>query len=486
VQQSLHTTFAKPDSFNPEKEITKEIVKRYALIDSKVDKCLQNTNANAYTKITDKIDKIVLHPIWGYGIFLLLLLLIFQAVFSWAAYPMDWIDGAFASLSTMLSSNLPEGVFSSLLTQGILPGISGVLIFIPQIAILFAFIGIMEESGYMARIVYLSDSLMKPFGLNGKSVVPLMSGVACAIPAIMATRTIENPKERLITLLVTPFMTCAARLPVYTILIALVVPETFVFGFIHVQALALMAMYLLGVFTALGASYILNKILKTTDAKSLIMELPLFRIPRWKNLSFSVVEKTKSFVVDAGKIIFFISIVLWFLASYGHGGDFENKKGELKEQLTQQGLQADEVEQQINAFTLENSYAGKLGKCIEPAIKPLGYDWKIGIALIASFAAREVFVGTIVTIYSIGADEEDTLTIKERLAAEINAETGKERFSLAVAVSLLLFYAFAMQCMSTLAVVKRETKSWKWPMIQLVSMTVLAYLSSFIAYQALS
>jgi ferrous iron transport protein B len=405
---------------------------------------------------------------------------------------MDFIDGMFASLSQYLSQTLPDGPLSSLLAKGVVPGLGGIVIFVPQIAILFAFISILEESGYMARVVFLMDKIMRKFGLNGKSVVPLMSGVACAIPAIMATRTIDNWKERTITIMVTPLMSCSARLPIFTILIALIVPSQTALGFFNLQGLALMGLYLLGFVAAIGSAYVMKLIIRVKERSYLIMEMPAYRIPKWSNVGLTIVEKTKAFVLEAGKIIMAIAIILWVLASYGPGDTLSKAHEVVAEQTKNMRLTEKGFEDRVAAYKLEHSYAGIIGKAIEPAIKPLGYDWKIGIALITSFAAREVFVGTMATIYSIGSaeDEQDAevkaRTIKERMKEEINPETGTERFTPAVGLSLLVFYTFAMQCMSTLAIVYRETKGWKWPLIQLTYMTILAYVSALAVFQIFS
>ena len=410
--------------------------------------------------------------------------LIFEAVFAWAKAPMDFIDFTFSELSVFLKGILPRGVVTNLISEGIIPGIGGVVIFIPQIAILFAFIAILEETGYMSRVVFLMDKIMRKFGLNGKSIVPLISGVACAIPAIMATRTIGNWKERLITIFVTPLMSCSARLPVYTILIALVVPQNYFLGFINQQALALMALYILGFLMSILSALIINLFVKAKEKGYFIMELPLYKFPRWKNVGITIYEKSSTFAVEAGKIILAISIILWVAASYGPGDKIRNAEEYVSKLLEGASISEEDFEAKVDAFKLENSFAGIFGKALEPAIKPLGYDWKIGIALVTSFAAREVFVGTMATIYSIGSEEEST--IKSRMAAEINPETGGPRYTPAVAFSLLVFYAFAMQCMSTLAIVKKETNSWKWPILQLGYMTGLAYVSSFIVYNIFS
>jgi ferrous iron transport protein B len=400
---------------------------------------------------------------------------------------MDMIDYFFAATASYLAATLPGGVLNNLIAEGIIPGIGGIMIFVPQIAILFACIAILEESGYMARVVFLMDKIMRKFGLNGKSVVPLMSGVACAIPAIMATRTIDNWRERTITIFVTPLMSCSARLPVFTILIALVIPSQTVLGFFNLQGLALMGMYLLGFTAAILSAWLLKLLIRVRERSYLIMELPTYRVPKWSNVGYTIIEKTKAFVFEAGKIIMAISIILWVLASYGPGDEMDRAREVVLEQSSNLRLTEDGLEDRIAAYRLEHSYAGIIGKAIEPAIRPLGYDWKIGIALITSFAAREVFVGTMATIYSIGSvDEDDASTIKERMRAEINPETGTPRFTPAVGLSLLVFYTFAMQCMSTLAIVYRETRGWKWPMLQLTYMTVLAYVSALVIYQILA
>ncbi len=472
-------------NFNRDDLRRKETLERYSSINHFINGAVKENFTILPKQVTEKLDKIFTHKIWGYAIFLAILFLIFQSIFSWATVPMDFIDETFSSLSSYLSDLLPNSALTRLLTEGIIPGIGGIVIFIPQIAILFAFISILEETGYMSRVVFLMDKIMRKFGLNGKSVVPLISGVACAIPAIMATRTIENWKERLITIFVTPFMSCSARLPVYTILIALVIPDKQVLGIFNLQGFALMGLYLLGFFMAIGSAGLMKLLLKTKERSFFVMELPTYKMPRWKNVGITMVEKSKTFVFEAGKIILAISIILWVLASYGPGNHIENAEQEVLAQQETKTLTEEEIDHKIQAYKLEHSYAGIFGKAIEPVIKPLGYDWKIGIALITSFAAREVFVSTMATIYSIGDTEEEN-TIKNRMRSEINIETGGARYNFATGISLLLFYVFAMQCMSTLAVVYRETKGWKWPMIQFTYMTFIAYASAFIAYSLLS
>ncbi|MEM5539309.1 ferrous iron transport protein B [Olleya sp. AS48] len=459
----------------------KETIKRYQFINNTLKKG-QTIDASQAKDLRTKFDRILTHKVWGYVIFFFILLTIFQAIYDWSTVPMDFIDSVFASLSDWVKNTLPEGAFTNLLAEGIISGLGGIVIFIPQIAFLFLFIAILEETGYMSRVVFLMDRIMRRFGLSGKSIVPLISGTACAIPAIMATRNIESWKERLITILVTPFTTCSARLPVYLIIIALVIPEGRFLGLSY-QALTLMLLYLLGFGAAVISAYILNKVLKIKSKTFFVVEMPNYKLPLFKNVALTVLEKTKSFVFGAGKIILAISIILWFLASYGPGEQFNNAENIVTTGYATQNLNEEELNQKIASHKLEHSFIGIAGHAIEPVIRPLGYDWKIGIAIVSSFAAREVFVGTLATIYSVGNDDEDT--IKNRMAGEVNPILGGPLFNFASGISLLLFYAFAMQCMSTLAVVKKETNTWKWPTLQLVIMTAIAYISALIAYQFL-
>ncbi|MEL0455433.1 ferrous iron transport protein B [Flavobacteriaceae bacterium SZ-1-7] len=459
----------------------KETIRRYQFIND-VLKVGQTIDVSQAKDLRTRLDRILTHKIWGYAIFFIILLTIFQAIYDWSSVPMDFIDSAFASLSEWTKEQLPKGSFSNLLAEGIIPGLGGIVIFIPQIAFLFLFISVLEESGYMSRVVFLMDRIMRRFGLSGKSVVPLISGTACAIPAIMATRNIESWKERLITILVTPFTTCSARLPVYLIIIALVIPEGRIFG-LGYQALTLMLLYLIGFGAAILSAKILNKVLKIRSKTFFVVEMPNYKLPLFKNVVLTVVEKTKSFVFGAGKIILAISIILWFLASYGPGEQFNNAEEIIRTEYASENLSQDELDQKIASHKLEHSFIGITGRAIEPVIRPLGYDWKIGIAIVSSFAAREVFVGTLATIYSVGSDDE--ATIKNRMAAEVNPILGGPLFNFASGISLLLFYAFAMQCMSTLAIVKRETNSWKWPILQLFIMSGIAYITALIAFQLL-
>ena len=461
------------------KEQHQETVKRYQFISSVLKGNYQIDKSKA-TDFDSKLDKILTHKVFGYLIFFGLLLLMFQAIFTWAGPLMDFIDEGFASLSEYVAGLLPEGKLNDLISEGIIPGIGGIVIFVPQIAILFLFIAILEETGYMSRVVFLMDKIMRKFGLSGKSVVPLISGNACAIPAIMATRNIEDWKERLITILVTPFTVCSARLPVYTILISLIIPEKAIFGFINSQALALFGMYLLGIVLAIGSAVILNKIIKFKSKSYFVIEMPSYKMPLFRNVFYIVVEKTKAFVFNAGKIILAVSIVLWFLASHG-GKTFENAEEIVSSKYENTEISEDELNTEIASFQIENSYIGMMGKTIEPVIKPLGYDWKIGIAIITSFAAREVFVGTLATIYSV-EDAEDEGTIRSRMENATFADSGEKVFTFATGISLLLFYAIALQCAATVAIVKRETNSWKWTLIQLVGMAVMAYVFAFVGY----
>lgn len=434
---------------------------------------------------SSKLDRILTHRIFGPLIFFLLMLLVFQAIYAWAAYPMDAIEWIFGIAGAAVQQTLPDGWLSSLIVDGLLAGLGGIVVFVPQIAILFFLISVLEEVGYMARAAFMFDRLMQFFGLNGRSIVALISGGACAIPAVMSTRTISNWKERLITILVTPFISCSARIPVYTVLIGFAVPATTVGGIFNLQGLAFMALYLFGIAAALLAALVFKWILKTHEHSFLMLEMPEYRVPVMRNIWINVWEKVKTFLMEAGKVILAISLVLWILASFAPSGEMAAAEREALAIAESQSLDQEATENLIAAKKIETSYAGRLGKTIEPVIRPLGFDWKIGIALITSFAAREVFVGTMATIYSIGSDSDEN-SVRKRMATEVNPATGEKVYNQATSWSLLLFYVFAMMCMSTLAVVKRETKSWKWPAIQFLFMTGLAYLTSFLAYQWLS
>jgi ferrous iron transport protein B len=460
-----------------------ESVERYKVINRIVEECLTRGSVIQTKSFTQKLDAILTHRIWGYLMFLIILFLIFQTIFFLAAYPMNWIESLFVWLTGWATQTLPSGELTNLLVNGILAGLSGVVVFVPQIALLFTFISILEDTGYMARVSFIMDKLMRKFGLNGRSVIPLISGVACAVPAIMSARTISNWKERIITIMVTPLMSCSARLPVYTLLISLVVPPGKTLGIFNYQGLILMSLYLIGFLAAIASAWIMKWILKAREKSYFIMELPVYRSPKWHSIGLTIYDKVKVFLWEAGKIIVAISVILWFLTAHGPKQEFAGIEQRYRD-ATFKGMSSEQVQALIAAEKLEKSYAGILGKTIEPVIKPLGFDWKIGIALITSFAAREVFVGTMATIYSAG-DRDNTLSIREKMQADADPVTGIPTFSIAVGFSLMIFYAFAMQCTSTLAVVYRETKSWKWPLAQFLFMGILAYVSSFLTYHLL-
>jgi ferrous iron transport protein B len=484
-RQDLIETIELRQGFNPTKTQAEEIMQRYARIKVIMNQHVTEPDPLQKVLFTEKLDNILLHRKWGYLILLAVLFFLFQSVFWLATFPMDGIQWVFANLGGWLNNVLPHGWLSDLFINGIVAGLSGILVFVPQIMILFGFITMLEDTGYMARISFLTDKLMRKAGLNGKSVMPMISGFACAVPAIMSARNIENKKERLLTILITPLMSCSARLPVYTILIALVVPRSNVLGFISLQGLVMMGLYLLGIVMALLVAYIAKWFIKIQEKSFFILELPVYRAPRWKNVAITMINKAKIFVVDAGKIIMIISLVLWALSSYGPPSKMSAVEKQYDSLIASQPARAQELSTEKSSALLQHSFAGMLGRAIEPAIRPLGYDWKIGIALITSFAAREVFVGTMATLYSVeGGSDADESTLTQKMQHARNAD-GSPVYTLASGVSLMIFYLLAMQCMSTLAVVKRETRGWKWPIIQLIYMTGLAYGMSFIAFHLL-
>jgi ferrous iron transport protein B len=482
VMQDTIEEIEKKNGFNPTKTQAEEILQRYSRIRQIMQQAVSEPDPLQKTLFTEKLDNLLLHRRWGYLILLAVLFLLFQSVFWLAQYPMDWIDLGFAKLNQALSTSLPDNRWTDLLLNGVIAGLSGIFVFVPQIMILFGLITVLEDSGYMARISFLSDRLMRSVGLNGKSVMPMISGFACAVPAIMSARNIENRKERLLTILITPLMSCSARLPVYTILIGLVIPQTYLFGFLGVQGLVMMGLYLLGLVMALIVSYIAKWFIKIQEKSFFILELPAYRSPRWSNMVTTMLSKARIFVFDAGKIIMIISLLLWGLSSFGPGNTMQNISAKYETLKAAPGANKAILDKEYQTAKLEGSYAGILGKSIEPVISPLGYDWKIGIALITSFAAREVFVGTMATLYSVGDEDEGSLLLKEKMKAAKKPD-GTPVFTLASGLSLMIFYVFAMQCMSTLAVVKRETRSWKWPIIQLIYMTGLAWVMSWVVYQ---
>ncbi|RYU87900.1 ferrous iron transport protein B [Mucilaginibacter terrigena] len=475
----------KEHGFHSQKAQATETIARYNYINDLLYDTVKTPVTAHDESISNKIDKILTHRVFGFIIFIGVLLFMFQSIFAWSEYPMSLIEGLFVWMEGGLRNILPAGPLADLLIDGVVAGLSGVLVFIPQIAILFAFISILEDTGYMSRVTFMMDKIMRKVGLNGKSVVPLIGGFACAVPSIMSTRTIENWKDRMITIMVTPLVACSARLPVYTLLIALVVPNRNVWWIFNLQGLALTGMYVLSLVSAIIVAYVMKFILKARERGYFIMELPVYRMPRWNNVLFSMYERSKTFVLEAGKVIIAVSVILWVLSSYGPGDRFTNIEKKYQQPQYTQSMKPDSLARVISTEKLENSYAGVLGHVIEPVIKPIGFDWKIGIALITSFAAREVFVGTMATIYSVDGDADRIDSVQDKMRNAKNPNTGGPVFTLAVAFSLMMFYAFAMQCASTVAVVYRETKDWRWPAAQFVYMTVLAYGAAFLVYNLL-
>lgn len=474
----------KSNHFESSKIQAAETIARYKYLSTILADVVIDKGTAEKFSFSDKLDSILTHKVWGFAIFLLILFVIFNAIFAWSSYPMDWIESGFGFITEKGHEYLPAGMLTDLVLDGIIAGLGGIFVFIPQIAILFAFISILEDTGYMARVTFMMDKIMSKVGLNGKSVVPMIGGLACAVPSIMAARNIENWKDRMITIMVTPLISCSARLPVYILLISLIIPSKTILGIISLQGLALMVMYLISFVAAILVAWVMKIIIKAKEKSYFIMELPVYRMPRWKNVFYTMYEKSKTFVFEAGKVIIAISIILWVMASFGPGNRFDNIDAKYQTALLDT-TKTEHVKTLVATEKLENSYVGILGHWIEPAIRPLGYDWKIGIGLITSFAAREAFVGTMATIYSVDGGDEDTSTIRERMASSVNTKTGLPVYSFATGISLMLFYAFAMQCMSTVAIVYRETKGWKWPVIQLAYMTAMAYFAALIAYQVL-
>lgn len=477
IEQSHH--------FESSKIQAAETIARYKHLSTILSDVVVDKGTEKKFSFSDKLDAILTHKVWGFAIFLLILFVIFNAIFAWSSYPMDWIETGFGFITSTGHEYLPAGMLTDLLLDGVVAGLGGIFVFIPQIAILFAFISILEDTGYMARVTFMMDKIMSKVGLNGKSVVPMIGGLACAVPSIMAARNIENWKDRMITIMVTPLVSCSARLPVYILIISLIIPSQTVLGIFNLQGLALMVMYLVGIIAAVLVAWVMKFIIKTKERSYFIMELPVYRMPRWKNVFYTMYEKSKTFVFEAGKVIIAISIILWVMASFGPGNRFESIDKKYESALADTTKNTDHIKTIVATEKLENSYVGILGHWIEPAIRPLGYDWKIGIGLITSFAAREAFVGTMATIYSVDGGDEDTATIRERMSASVNSRTGLPVYTFATGISLMLFYAFAMQCMSTVAIVYRETKGWKWPVIQLAYMTAMAYVAALVAYQLL-
>lgn len=484
IQETIES-IEKKHGFNHTRVQAEEITQRYARIRHIMQQTVVEADPREKQRASDRLDNILLHRVWGYLILLGVLAVLFQSIFWLAQYPMDAIEWIFGEMSSWMAGVLPQNWFGDLIVNGLVAGLGGIIVFIPQIMILFGLITILEDTGYMARISFLTDKLMRKVGLNGKSVMPMISSFACAVPAIMSTRNIENKKERLLTIMIAPLMSCSARLPVYIILISLVIPNTYYMGFISLHGLVMTGLYLMGIVMSLIVAYVMKWFIHIKEKSFFILELPIYRAPRWKNVLITMVEKARIFVLEAGKIILMISLILWGLSTFGPPKKMQAVKDHYEQLLVQQPGNAGEIEEEQRTALLETSFVGILGKAIEPAIKPLGYDWKIGIALITSFAAREVFVGTMATIYSVGGDaDENSLTLREKMRAATWPD-GSKIYTLATGVSLMIFYVFAMQCMSTLAVVKRETRSWKWPLIQLFYMTGLAYILSLLTYTLL-
>lgn len=475
----------KQEGFENIKLQINETMSRFHKIQPIVKSALKQNKTKMNLTTTDKIDNIVTHSVWGPVIFFTIMFLVFQTIYAWSEKPMEWIETLFADMAGWSKYILGSGWIADLLADGIIAGLGGVMVFIPQITLLFMLIAILEESGYMSRAVYLFDGLLQRFGMNGRSIVALVSSGACAVPAIMSTRTIGSWKERIITIMVAPLISCSARLPVYALLVGFVVPDIKVAGILNAKGLVFMGLYLMGIIMVLVVSFILNKIIKPDTASHLMIELPQYKPPMIRNILLSVKEKVMAFVFNAGKVIMVISIILWFLASYGPAENMRLAEEKAQAKALTLTLDQDATDNFIASQKLEASYAGILGKTIEPVIRPLGFDWKIGIALITSFAAREVFVGTMATIYSVGSADDDS-TIRQKMHAELRPGTNKPMYDAVTSMSLLIFYVFAMQCMSTLAVTKKETGSWKWTMVQLGYLSALAYLGSLIFYQVFS
>ena len=471
--------------FHSQKSQASETISRYNFINDVLFDTVKMHSDPKLETYSNRIDKILTHRIFGFAIFFAILFLIFQSIFAWSEYPMSLIEQLFMWLTDMGTQILPHGLLTDLLIDGVLAGLSGVIIFIPQIAILFAFISILEDTGYMSRVTFMMDKIMRKVGLSGKSIVPLIGGFACAVPSIMSARNIESWKDRMITIMVTPLIACSARLPVYTLLISLVVPDIKLWGIINMQGIVLMSLYVFSIVSAILVALVMKLVIRARERGYFIMELPVYRVPRWNNVLLTMYRSVKAFVFEAGKVIIAVSIILWVLSSFGPSDRFKNIEAKYSSETIKQQYPQDDIDRLQASEKLENSYAGMLGKFIEPAIRPIGFDWKIGIALITSFAAREVFVGTMATIYSVDGDDTHVESVREKMQSARNSDTGLPVFTTAVAFSLMMFYAFAMQCMSTIAVVYRETKSWKWPAIQFVYMTGLAYLASFIVYNLL-
>lgn len=485
VGDVLFTTPAVPYQFDAEAENSGphgKIFARYNFISDVVQDAVLHSDYRSHER-SDRIDRVLTHPFFGLVILVGILLMVFQAIFSWASLPMDLLEKGFGSLADLTRSALPAGILADLVADGIIAGVGGVVVFLPQILLLFLFISLLEDSGYMARAAFLLDKLMSRVGLHGKAFLPLISSFACAIPGIMATRTIEGRRDRFATIMVAPFMSCSARLPVYTLMIATFFAGQTVLGFISLGAVLMLAMYALGIFVAIIAAFILKRTVLSGPPPTFLMELPPYRLPNLRTVLQNMLTRAWLFLKRAGTVILAISIILWALMYFPRTGPAARSdtpplsaaRGDAGDPAPEMPLPESEQ--------LKNSFAGKLGHVIEPVIEPLGFDWKIGVALIASFAAREVLVSTLSIIYNVGKDEnEESETL---ISAVRNARTddGRPAWTPLTALTLMVFFVLAMQCMSTVAVVRRETNSWSWPLFMVGYMTALAYVAALVTYQ---
>ena len=465
------------------------LLARYDWIEQIAGRAVKRHAAQSLTT-TERIDRILTHKIFGPLILIAVMLLVFQTIFSWANLPMDLIDKGFGRLGEAVGALLSPGLFRDLLVDGVIAGVGGVLVFLPQILLLFFFIAILEDTGYMARAAFLMDRLMRGVGLHGKAFMPLLSSFACAIPGIMATRTIENPKDRLATIMIAPFMSCSARLPVYTLMIAAFFSGRKIFGFLSVGAFMIMAMYLLGILVAIGVAWVLKRTILKAPTPPLVLELPPYRVPNFLTILQMMLSRAWLFLKRAGTVILAISIILWALATFPRSPQANSLNNGYAV------AQADKVDEETDAGVktapglagqssehLSRSYAGRAGHLIELVIRPLGFDWKMGVALISSFAARETLVSTLSVIYNVGKDAESSSDSLVNAVREAKREDGSPAWTPLVALSMMVFFVLAMQCMSTVAVVRRETNSWRWPLFMIAYMTILAYIASFITYQ---
>jgi ferrous iron transport protein B len=462
---------------------------RYGWIDARIDAFLKRKGPVARS-LTESIDAVLLNPVFGFAIFLTLMGLVFQSLFSWADPAMKLVESLFDALAGVVRSAVPAGLFQQFLTDGVIAGVGSIVVFLPQILLLFLFIGVLEDSGYMARVAFLMDRIMRALGLHGRAFVPMLSGYACAVPAILATRTMERQRDRTLTMMVVPLMTCSARLPVYTLIIGALFPAALAFGFIPTQGLLMVGMYLFSTLMALAAAAVLSRTMFKGKRVPLILEMPPYRFPHWPSVFRMMLQRSKAFLVTAGSVILLISIILWALLTFPRDAHLADKIAAAQASVVAQHFPANEeaehladVEDDLRGQALRASYGGRLGHLIEPAIKPLGFDWKIGVGLVGAFAAREVFVSTMGVVYGVGdkVDEEST-TLRAKIRAE-EREDGKPVYTPLVGLSLMIFFALACQCMSTLAAVYRETKSWRWPAFLFAYMTALAWVASFVVYQ---